>query len=85
MPAGTVATLHDVIDALPGERDELNVTVADADWSELIADLSQHVAYGQTIRGNAKCATKRGKPTRCYFCVWITRTDSGRYEFGCNT
>ena len=75
----------EVMLALPAQATACKVEISQENWGQLISDLSTHVDRGQTIRAAAKCDTKRGKPTRAFFCVWITRTDNGRYEHGCNT
>lgn len=90
----TFETLGEILtDHLPARRDEMELTISESEWADLIERLSVYIPYPtledmgkfSTIRGAAKADTKKGKKTNCYFCVWITRVDSGRYEYGCNT
>jgi hypothetical protein len=82
--------LDQVLDELITDAADLKVTLTDENWQDLRHRLCNSggmsgVSYGTTVREVAPCETKKGKPTRCFFCVWITRTEDGFYEYGCNT
>lgn len=82
-------TLASVLHQLPARAVESKVTCEDAAWDAMIEELSLGVPVGYTVRSAAKCNSYRGKPlgarAKRHFCVWITRRDDGRYEYGCNT
>ena len=90
MRHGRVEMLSQVRDALHGRAVEAKVTISDDNWEQLRHRLCNPggmsgYKYNQSSREAVPCETKNGKGTRAHFCVWISRTDAGVYEFGTNT
>lgn len=78
--------LSDVFDAIDNDIHTMRVSLSEDNAKALFEHFAfGGVAYGETKRYSVPIQSLKGKNTRKYFCVWVTRTDSGRYEYGVNT
>lgn len=71
--------LDQAIDAAQKEVENSAIVLEDDLWGPFGSGLK----YGECRRGSYKIVTLKGKPTRKYFHVIITRMDTGRYELVC--
>jgi len=79
-------TLWQVFDQIDERKAEMKAEIDPVDWEAL----ENHfcfggISYDETKRYSVPIKKLKGKGTRKYFCVWVTRTDHGTYEYGVNT
>ena len=72
-------TLGAVIDEIFGRAIDARAEFKDRN-DEVLSALDNPVSYGQVRNYNFELGTIKGRPTRKWFHVVITRLDSGRYE-----
>ena len=78
--------LSEVIDHVEQDAKDMKVVVDPEDWSDMIRRLCDSgISYEETRRVSTQITSKNGRRSRLYFCVWVTRTCHGMYEYGVNT